>query len=137
LLAVLPLLVVAISVVVLMSMGIKINAAGIVPVLTTLFLLITIRGEANHKLTDVRRHIPFSLERKTSAQIMDIFSRYAQDEVNYRDGMAEIEKLLVTHKHSKNKGNVSVTAASMDIPRSSLYSIFRRLDINVKEQEKD
>ena len=66
---------------------------------------------------------------------MDIFSRYAQDEVNYRDGMAEIEKLLVLHKHSKSEGNVSQTAASMDIPRSSLYSIFRRLEIEVKEKK--
>ena len=130
----LPIVLVALSVVVLMGFGVSINAAAIIPICTTFFLLITIKGELTHKLTDIRRYIPFSLERRTSSQIMDIFSRYAQDDVNYRDSMAEIEKLLVVHKHNKNEGNVSRTAASMDIPRSSLYSIFRRLEIEVKDK---
>ncbi|MFT4630349.1 MAG: hypothetical protein ACI9WC_001466 [Arenicella sp.] len=133
-LGLLPIIVVALSVVTLMGFGVNLNAAGIIPICTAFFLLITIKGELTHKLTDIRRHIPFSLERKTSSQIMDIFSRYAQDEVNYRNGMAELEKLLVMHKHSKSLGNVTQTAASMDIPRSSLYSIFRRLGIEVKEK---
>ncbi|MFT6046976.1 MAG: hypothetical protein ACI9WC_002687 [Arenicella sp.] len=133
LLGLLPIVIVAISVVALMTFGMQLNAAGIIPVCTTFFVLIIIKGELTHKLTDVRRHIPFSLERRTSGEIMDIFSRYAQDEVNYRDGMAELEKLLVVHKHSKNRGNVTRTAASMAIPRSSLYSIFRRLGIEVKD----
>jgi hypothetical protein len=134
LLGLLPIVIVALSVVTLMSFGVNLNAAGIIPICTTFFLLITIKGELTHKLTDIRRHIPFSLERQTSSQIMDIFSRYAQDEVNYRNGMAELERLLVMHKHSKSQGNVTQTAASMDIPRSSLYSIFRRLGIEVKEK---
>ena len=132
--ALLPMIIAAVGVVLLMSVGVRINAAGIIPICTTFFLLITIKGELTHRLTDIRRHIPFSLERRTSGQIMDIFSRYAQDEVNYRDGMAELEKLLVVHKHSKSQGNVTQTAASMQIPRSSLYSIFRRLGIEVKEK---
>ena len=132
-LGLLPIVIVALSVVALMGFGMQINAAGIIPICTTFFLLITIKGERAHTLTDVRRHIPFSLERRTSGEIMDIFSRYAQDEVNYRDCMAELEKLLVVHKHSKSRGNVTQTAASMEIPRSSLYSIFRRLGVEVKD----
>jgi hypothetical protein len=134
LLALLPVAIAAVSVVVLMSMGATINGAVIIPVCTTFFLLVIVKGELTHKLTDIRRHVPFSLERRTSGEIMDIFSRYAQDEINYRDCMAELEKLLVVHKHSKSRGNVTQTAASMDIPRSSLYSIFRRLGIEVKDQ---
>ncbi|MFT5138204.1 MAG: putative transporter, partial [Arenicella sp.] len=77
-LGLLPIIIVALSVVALMSFGVNQNAAGIIPICTSFFLLITVKGELSHKLTDIRRHIPFSLERQTSSQIMDIFSRYAQ-----------------------------------------------------------
>lgn len=128
-----PLVVVALALMAVMAMGYTVNASVILPFTTAAFLLITLKGERLHQLTDIRRHIPFSLERQTSGEIMDIFSRFASDEVNYRDGMAEIEKLLVMHKHDKNGGNVTTTASSMEIPRSSLYSIFRRLNIELKE----
>lgn len=135
LLAFAPKILVGVSLVILMALGVHLNAAAILPITTTLFLLITLKSEAKHKLTDIRRFVPFSIERKTSSEIMDIFSSYAKDETNYRDSMAEIEKLLVTHKHNKNGGNVSTTASSMEIPRSSLYSIFNRLDIEHNENE--
>jgi len=125
-----PIMLVSLTLLGLMAVGITLNAALLMPIASSLFLIITLKAESKHGLTDVRRHIPYSLERKTSNEIMDIFSKYAQDEINYRDSMAELEKLLVTHKHDKHGGNVSTTAASMDIPRSSLYSIFRRLEID-------
>ncbi len=131
-----PLIIVGASLVILMAFGIHLNAVAILPITSTLFLLITLKSESQHRLTDIRRFVPFSIERKTSSKIMNIFSSYAKDETNYRDSMAEIEKLLVTHKHSKHNGNVSTTAASMEIPRSSLYSIFRRLNIEHNENEK-
>ena len=130
-----PLMFVAIAVLGLMSFGWHINGAGIFPLMTTLFLLITLKSESKHGITDVRRHVPFSLERKSSREIMNIFSAYAKDEKNYRDSMAELEKLMVLHKHEKHNGNVSSTAVSMDIPRSSLYSIFRRLEIEHNEEK--
>jgi len=135
LIALAPIVLASIGLIVFMRLGIEINAMAVLPISTALFLLITLKTERQHQLTDIRRHIPFSLERKTSAKIMEVFSRYASDEINYRDGMAEIEKMLVLHKHDKNDGNVTNTASSMEIPRSSLYSIFRRLDIELKENK--
>ena len=129
LLALSPILIASVLILFLMAIGVNVNAAALLPIATTAFLVITLKSESQHKLTDIRRHIPRSLERQTGRHIMEIFSRYAQDQVNYRDSLAEIEKLLVMHKHRKNDGNVSTTAANMDIPRSSLYSIFRRLEI--------
>lgn len=129
LLALSPILIASVVIMFLMAIGVNVNAAALLPIATTAFLVITLKSESQHKLTDIRRHIPGSLERQTGRHIMDIFSRYAQDQVNYRDSLSEIEKLLVMHKHRKNDGNVSTTAANMDIPRSSLYSIFRRLEI--------
>ncbi len=117
-------------VIVLMNMGLPVNGAMIFPLATTLFLIILLVSEKKHGLSDIRRFIPFSDERKTSNEIMDIFSRYAQDEANYRESINDIEKLLVTHKYNKNDKNASTTAEQMGMPRSSLYSLFNRLDIN-------
>jgi hypothetical protein len=130
-----PMVIGVFLVIALMALGFHINAGGIFPILTTLFLWITLKSESRHGITDIRRHVPFSLERKTSREIMNIFSSYAKDELNYRDSMAELEKLMVIHKHEKHDGNVSSTAVSMDIPRSSLYSIFRRLEIEHSEDK--
>lgn len=135
LLALSPILISGVAIILLMKIGYEINAAAIFPFMTTLFLLITLRSESKHGLTDIRRHIPFSLERRKASEIMDIFSSYAKDQANYRDSMVELERLMVTYKHDKNAGNVSATAATMGIPRSSLYSIFRRLNIEHKDSK--
>lgn len=134
--ALMPIMATSIVLIVLMKLGLQVNAALVMPFATAAFLVITLKSEKVHGMFDIRRHIPLSLERRTSAEIMDIFSSYSQDQLNYRDAMNEIEKLLVTHKHQKNGGNVSTTAASMELPRSSLYSIFRRLDIDLKDDKR-
>lgn len=135
LLALTPIVITGIVVMVLMTTGYAANAAVVMPLASALFLVITLKGERAHGLFDVRAFIPMSLESKTSAQIMSIFSQYSQDNLNYRDALSEIERLLVTHKHQKHGGNVSSTAASMELPRSSLYSIFRRLEIDLNEEK--
>jgi Response regulator containing CheY-like receiver, AAA-type ATPase, and DNA-binding domains len=119
-----------------MAAGFKINAAIALSVSSTLFLLIMLASEYQHKLTDIRRFIPWSNERKTSQQIMEIFSNYSRDDINYRDAVSEIERLLVLQKYDKNEGNASETAGRMGMPRSSLYSIFNRLDIESRGDQK-
>ncbi|RBP51456.1 hypothetical protein [Arenicella xantha] len=128
-----PLMLVGISVIVLMSLGVRVNASAFIPIASTLFLLITLKSEYRHNLTDVRRFIPFSAERRAANQIMDICSRYSRDKMSYRDGINEIEKILVLQKYQKEGGNASATAESMGMPRSSLYSIFNRLNIDTKD----
>jgi len=134
LLAFSPLILSCFLVLAMMSVGIMINATIILPITISVFLFIIIKGESIHKLTDLRRFMPFSPERKTSQEIMELYSSYAQDEISYRDCMAEIEKQLVLHKYSKSDNNASATAKSMGMPRSSLYSIFNRLKIDIKDQ---
>lgn len=133
LLALTPILIAGVVLVALIGFGYDVSAAMVMPLASALFLVILLVGEQTHRLVDIRRHIPFSLERRTTAKINDIFSAYSRDELNYRDALNEIERMLVVHKHQKHNGNVSSTAASMELPRSSLYSIFRRLEIDIKE----
>lgn len=133
LLALSPIVIVGLAIMILMNIGVQINAVMVFPVATTLFLLVTLKSEAEHKLTDLRRFLPWSKERRTSREIMEIFSSYSRDDANYRDAVGEIEKLLVLHKYQKSGGNASKTAQQMGMPRSSLYSIFNRLSIKVND----
>lgn len=133
LIALAPVMIVCFAIIALMNMGFDINATAVLPLATTLFLLMTLKNEAEHRLTDVRRFLPFSIERKTSNEIMDIYTQYARDQISYRDSVNQIERLLVLHKYSKSDGNASETAELMGVPRSSLYSIFNRLRIDTKD----
>lgn len=129
-LALMPQVFAAFLVIALMNMGFNVNGAMILPVATTLFVAIMLISEDQHRITDIRRFIPFSDERRTSNQIMDIFSSYAKDQASYREAINQIEKLMVEHKYEKNNRNATYAAERMGMPRSSLYSLFNRLDIN-------
>lgn len=127
--ALMPLIVVCFIVLGLMAWGFRVNGVISIPIATTLFIVIMVISEYQHRLTDVRRFIPWSSEYKTSRKIMDIFSNYSRDKIDYREAIGEIERLLVLQKYDKNSGNASETANKMGMPRSSLYSIFNRLKI--------
>lgn len=131
-LAITPNIIASLGLLVLMWFGIKINAIIVLPLTMMAFILITLASEERHKLTDIRRFIPGSAERRTSREVMEVFSNYARDEVSYRDAISEIERVLVVHKYQKNHKNASATAELMGMPRSSLYSIFNRLKIESK-----
>ena len=135
-LALSPIFIVCLAILVLMFLEIKINAVILLPLATSLFMVIQIATERQHKVTDLRRFVPFSQERKTYSEIMDIFSSYSRDEVTYREAVSEIERLLVLQKYDKNQGNASETAGRMGMPRSSLYSIFNRLGIESRGEQK-
>lgn len=128
-----PLFLVGIITMACLYFGVELSGAVLFPVATTLFLLIMLMSESKHKLTDVRRFVPFSPENSTANEIITIFDRYAYDDIEYREAVGDIEKLLVTYKYQKNGGNASTTAKLMGMPRSSLYSIFNRLKIEPKK----
>jgi len=131
-LAIMPNFVAALTLLILMWLGIKINAVMILPSTMMAFILITLASEERHQLTDIRRFIPGSAERCSSREVMEICNNYARDEISYRDAISEIERVLVLHKYQKNHKNASATAELMGMPRSSLYSIFNRLKIESK-----
>lgn len=137
LLALFPFVITCLFILVSMAVGYKMNAVLLMPMVHVAFMLITLIGESRHQITDIRRFMPYSAERYTSHEIMDIFSSFARDEISYRDGINEIERLLVLHKYQKNGGNASATAELMKMPRSSLYSIFHRLGIETDGKTKE
>ncbi|MFT5571268.1 MAG: hypothetical protein ACI9FR_000176 [Cryomorphaceae bacterium] len=131
--AIMPLFTGSLAILSLMAMGYQINAAVVMPLLITFFVVVTMVSESKHELLDVRSFIPFSAERRTSHQIMDIYSGYSRDDLSYREAISEIERLLVLAKYERAGGNASATAKLLGMPRSSLYSIFLRLGIEFKD----
>ena len=132
--AMLPPLLTAVVVVILMAFEVTINAMIALPIATTLFVLITLKSESKHRLTDIRRHLPFSLERRAALEITEVLSQYAQEGMSHTEAMDNIERELLTYKHQKSGMNTSKTARSMDIPRPTLYSKFRRHGIKPTDE---
>ena len=137
LLSVIPIVVVGILVILFMEMGYKINAMGVLPVATAFFVLVTLKVELQHEITDIRLFIPYSLERKTLNEIQKIVAQFSMDEKDYKQMLTEIEKVCVLYKHKKMGENISKTAESLNIPRTTLYSMFRRLGICNPDRHKD
>lgn len=128
--AILPLLLVGFGVIILMNLGYKVNAMMAVPIATSLFVFIAFKSEIKHKLSDLRRLLPYSHERVASHHIQQVLSDYAMENKTHKDAINEIEKVMVTYKNAKTNHNVSKTADSMSMPRSTLYAIYKRLDIS-------
>ncbi|MEM7359102.1 MAG: hypothetical protein AAF431_08395 [Pseudomonadota bacterium] len=110
----------------LMSIGVEINAAGALPICTTLFLLITLQSESRHMVSDVRRFLPFSKERRTAKQVQNLISQYSMDEISYKELATEFEKIAITHKLEQAGESVSEAAKMMQIKRTTLYSMVDR-----------
>ncbi len=118
-----------------------INATGMVPIATAIFLAIVLRTEAKHKLSDLRRLMPLSMERATSNQFMDLLDGYINNsnQTNaYKTLQAGIEREIVCYSLKKCNNNVSHATKMMGLTnRSTLYSMMNRLDIDMSELKKE
>jgi len=132
-----PLLIVGIVVLALKTLDININSAGIVPITTTLFLYIILKSESQHNFTDIRRFLPFSDERKTAIELLeltDIYSRKAYENESYNEFRNGMETRIILYTLNKCKGNITEASKMMGLQnRSTLYSMMNRLGINHKE----
>jgi len=82
----------------IIATNLNVNAAGILPVATALFLAILLKGESKHKLSDIRRFLPFSPERKITGDIMELVDAYvkADNQANaYKDLHSGIEREII------------------------------------------
>jgi hypothetical protein len=129
-----PLFVLTLIVVGLKTFDIAINAAVLVPIMTTLFLFIMLKGESEHQLTDIRRLLPLSLERKMASKMATLIDSYTQKD-NQQDAFNnlrhDIEKEIILYSLKVNANNISGTAKMMGLQsRSTLYSMMKRLKID-------
>jgi len=113
----------------LMAAGVKINAAGVLPIGTSLFLYILIKYEPNHRMVDIRRWVPNSPEKKLTDELMKLSSLYSMDRIAYKDMLREFERISIKYKYAESDRNISETARRMKLKRSTLYSMIDRTDI--------
>jgi len=136
LLALSPVILVFSTVIIFKITNIQVNAAGVLPIATTLFLIIVLKTEAKHKLSDVKRFLPMSLENKTANNFLELLDFYVQNNKQdnvYKDLHKNIEKEIISYSLKKCDNNVADTAEMMGINRSSLYAMIDRLKIDLKE----
>lgn len=137
LLALSPVMLVFFFVIIFKLTGIGISAVGLIPIATTLFLVIVIKTESKHKLSDVSRLMPLSPERVTASKFMDLLDSYVKNsnEVDiYKHLQDGVEKEIILYSLNKCNHNVTHTAQMMGLRnRSSLYSMMNRLGIDLRE----
>lgn len=136
-----PIMLVFLLAIILKIVDIGINATGLAPIATALFLGIILKTESKHKLSDLRRLMPLSLERETTNNFMDLLDGYLKNssESNvYKNLQAGIEKEIIHYSLQKCDNNVTQTAKMMGLKnRSTLYSMMSRLEIDVSELKKE
>lgn len=139
LLALVPLIVTSIIVWIFKTLEVEINSAGIVPIATTLYLYFLIKSESTHHITDFRRYLPFSLERRSAKKFVEIADSYARstNKANaYNDFRDALERQAIFYTLEKCHGNISQAAVMMGLPnRSTLYSMMNRLNITQAERD--
>lgn len=133
LVAILPLIISCLAVMFLISRGQSNISLLLIPIASTFFSYALIKTETKHQLTDLRQHIPFSKEKKASDSIQDILSGYSLEKLSHKQAMNDIERVLVNYKNKKTNHNISHAAKSMDVPRSTLYAILKRLNMSTKD----
>ena len=137
--ALLPLVLVFLAALALKSMGYGGAAAGALPVATTLFLIIMLKTESRHHLTDLRRFLPFSAERNASAEflrLMDTYSQNLGDADSFSELRNGIERQAVLYTLEKSGNNITKAAEMMGLQnRSTLYSMMKRLEISPRDSQ--
>jgi len=134
--AFLPILTVSLLVLALMFAGVNLNASGLMPIATTLFLFILVKYEANEGITDIRRWIPYSRQKRLTNELMSLSSLYSTDKIGYKEMLVEFEKLSIEYKYHESGGNISEAARRMKLKRTTLYSMIDRTGIKERLLDK-
>ena len=117
-----PLVLGALTILVLMNYDMQINAVAILPIASTFFLLVIIYSERKHSMTDMRRLIPGTKERQIMDSIQEEFLNYS-NEMQYDESIKKIQKLMVEYAFEKNDHKVKPTAEAIGMGKTRLYKM--------------
>lgn len=119
---------VIVGVTTLMLLNYKVNMAIVFSIATTLFLFFTVNAHKQHQISDIRKWIPWSKENVATNEIMETITEYLADEKSLKEVESTIKKTLIEYKLKSCDNNIQQTAKKLQIPRSTLYSIMKKLD---------
>ncbi len=125
-----------VTIVTLMQIGININAATILPTVTTIFVFFMIRSEQGHGLIDFRKFIPCSPEKQFSTEVAHIAKLYSLNKVSFKDAKLMNEAALTKYAVAiSKKSSIPEMADKFDIPKSTLYSLINKHNLSNAKQK--
>jgi len=124
--AFLPIIIAGVSVVILMSFGMNINASVVMPIATAIFVGLISRTKESHYVYDMRQRIPFSKQWHFSREMKKISNQYMIGDITFSEATHKSEKLLLDYSIDENDGNIKRTAEATGIPRSTLYNKIKK-----------
>lgn len=125
-----PVLLIGTVVIFLMKSGVQVNAMSVLPIGTTLIVLITLFGEKRHKTTDVRQWLPWSKEFKLAREMLNLIQGYSQRDLSLKQVCDMFQKMLIVYDLEKSKGDAIKVVESTGASKSTLYSKMAKFGIN-------
>lgn len=135
-LALSPVIVMSVIVMIMMQMGYQYTAAILLPFSSTAFLLLVVLTERDNDLIRVRDRLPFMVKRKDKKKLISIYRAHLSGDLGLSDTKGEIERILIQNALDSSDNNVTLAANKLGITRSTLYSIFNRLNFKRHALEK-
>ncbi|MGK0439595.1 MAG: hypothetical protein ACJATK_002555 [Paracoccaceae bacterium] len=130
-----PIIIMSIIVMAMMQMGYQYTGAILLPFASTFLLLLVVLTEKNNDLIGIQSRLPFSEQRKAEKKILSIYRSHVDGDLSFCETKSAIERILVQSALDRSYNNVTLTANNLDIKRSTLYSIFNRLDMRRHAEE--
>jgi len=130
-----PIIVISTLVMLMMHLGYPYTAALILPFASTLVLLIVVLSHKHNDLINIRGRLPFSAHRAAERQLVNIYRSFANEDLGLNQAKRDIERIFIQSALDRSGNNVSQAAARLKIKRSSLYSIFNRLEIERQDTD--
>ena len=123
-----PLALCIIVIISMIALGYGANGSAIIPVATTVFLFISAKGRNSHLLdTDPRTLNPFSEEAALNRVFQKVQTQSVIGNMALKDAIETIELELIEYTLAQHQGNMSQTAQSLGVSRSTLYGRLKTL----------
>jgi len=129
-LALLPISIAVIGVVIFQAFGIQANTVFLLPLTSTLFLLILYKSEDKHQLMDLRTWLPWSAENRAAKEIQIAQSDYFMEKISYQEFKQKVERVSLEKSLCKAGGSVSTAAKFMGLNRTTVYSMMNKHGIS-------
>jgi len=125
LVSLLPIITVGPAIALFLHFEVPINGSGLIPIATSLFLLITLKTENLHRLTDVRRHLPFTAESRANKDFALLFTQYAFNQISHKEFKSQVSVLALKYKYGKSE-TVTELAEQIGLNRSTVSNLLSK-----------
>lgn len=128
-LALSPVIIMSLLVMLMMQMGFQYTGVVLLPFASTLVLLIVVKTEKDNDLIRIRNRLPFTARARAERKIIGIYRQHLDGDLGFHEARDEIEKIFIESALDRSANNKTLAAELLGLRRSTLYSIFGRLDM--------